>query len=105
MYKNKNKFDLCCYRWTITCHLQGPAALAGTREQHSLEISRLEDLVSATQDMVRKQTKKYTDQLDKLAVSDRIIRQLVAENDQLAFAIQSLQEQCRTGAEVRVVEG
>jgi len=59
--------------------MQADRILQDTRHQHSAEIGKLEDLVAATQDMVRKQTEKYTDQIEKLAFSNRLIKQIYSE--------------------------
>lgn len=74
--------------------LQADRILQDTRYQHSSEIGKLEDLVSATQDMVRKQTDKYTDQIEKLAFSNRLIKQIYSENETLVRAIQDLRGLC-----------
>ena len=54
----------------------------------------MEELVAATQDMVRKQTSKYTEQIEKLAFSNQLIKQIYSENETLVRAIQGLQTAC-----------
>jgi hypothetical protein len=54
-----------------------------TKKQHQSQILELEGLVSSIQDMLRKQTLRFKEQVDKLLVSDTIIEQLIVDNDQL----------------------
>ena len=57
--------------------------ITDTKKQHQSQILELEGLVASSQDMLRKQTLKFKEQVDKLVVSDTIIEQLIVDNDQL----------------------
>ena len=63
----------------------------GSREQHLAEVEQLEGLVTAAQQLVGKQTKKYTQQLEKLSLADRVILELLEENDSLISTLTELQ--------------
>ena len=54
-------------------------------------MEQLESLVAAAQQLVAKQTNKYTQQLEKLSLADRVILELVEENDALVTALTDLQ--------------
>ena len=54
-------------------------------------MEQLESLVAAAQQLVAKQTNKYTQQLEKLSLADRVILELVEENDALITALTDLQ--------------
>ena len=56
---------------------------AGIKKQHQSQILELEGLVACNQGMLRNQTLKFKEQVDKLVVSDTIIEQLIVDNDQL----------------------
>ena len=47
----------------------------------------MEKTVISTQELVRKQSKQLQDQVEKLVLSENIIEQLIAENENLAFKI------------------
>ena len=44
------------------------------------EISQLESLVFTSQELVRKQTRKYMEQVDKLISSDAVLEKLCQDN-------------------------
>jgi len=69
--------------------------LDDTRKQHKSQITQLEGLVSSSQELVRKQTMKYKDQVDKLVKSDMIIEQLIVDNDILTGKLYSLKGQLK----------
>ena len=62
------------------------------REHHMAEISQLEYLVSSSQELLRKQVKRYMDQMEELEMSDRVIEKLIEENQNLVEAIQEIKE-------------
>ena len=47
----------------------------------------MENTVSLTQELVKKQSKQLQDQVEKLVLSENIIEQLIVENENLAFKI------------------
>ena len=51
--------------------------------QHQTQILELQNLVGSSKEMLRQQTIKFKDQVDKLVMSDTIIEQLLVDNDQL----------------------
>jgi len=70
-------------------HLQSSLALArvesshhiaATREQHISDISQLEYLVTSSQDLVRKQTRRYMEQIDSVIFSDNVLEKLYNDN-------------------------
>ena len=62
------------------------------REHHMAETSQLEYLVSPSQELLRKQVKRYMDQMEELEMSDRVIEKLIEENQNLVEAIQEIKE-------------
>ena len=66
-----------------------------SREQHISEISQLESLVSSSQELVRKQIKRYMAQMEKLGMSDIMIEKLVADNQKLAEEINVIKKKCQ----------
>ena len=47
----------------------------------------METTLSLTQGLVKKQAKQLQDQVEKLILSENIIEQLIAENENMAFQI------------------
>ena len=47
----------------------------------------MEKTVSLTQELVKKQSRQLQEQVEKLVLSENIIEQLIAENENLAFKI------------------
>ena len=64
--------------------------ISDTKKQHQSQILKLEGLVAFNQGMLRKQTLKFKEQVDKLVVSDTIIEQLIVDNDQLTSKLINL---------------
>ena len=58
------------------------------------EISQLESLVSSSQDLMRKQVKRYMDQMEKLGMSDRGIEQLISDNQKIIMELHVI-KQCQ----------
>jgi len=71
---------------------QSNMAVAVTREQHILEISQLESLVFSSQELVRKQTRKYMDQVNKLTSSDAVLENLCQDNQTLMEQLKVIKE-------------
>ena len=65
------------------------------REHHMAEISQLQYLVSSSQELLRKQVKRYMDQVEELEMSDRVIEKLIDDNQKLADEIQVTKERWR----------
>ena len=57
--------------------------ISDTKKQHQAQILELESLVASSKDVLRQQTVKIKDQVDKLVMSDTIIEQLIVDNDEL----------------------
>ena len=68
---------------------------SATREQQMSEISQLESLVSSSQELVRKQTRRYMEQMDKLVMSDTTIEQLMVDNKKLTEEINVIKQKCQ----------
>jgi len=49
-------------------------------------------MVSSSQDLVRRQTRKFTEQVDKLVMADTVIEQLIVDNHNLTLQLHSLRE-------------
>ena len=47
----------------------------------------MEKTLTLTQGLVKKQSKQLQDQVEKLVLSENIIEQLIAENENMAFKI------------------
>ena len=56
------------------------------------EISQLESLVSSSQDLLRKQVKRYMDQMEKLGMSDRGIEKLISDNQKLIMELHVIKQ-------------
>ena len=65
------------------------------REHHMAETSQLEYLVASSQELLRKQVKRYMDQMEELEMSDRVIEKLIDDNQKLADEIQVTKERWR----------
>ena len=59
------------------------------------ETSQLEYLVSPSQELLRKQVKRYMDQVEELEMTDRVIEKLIDDNKKLAEEIQVTKERLR----------
>ena len=62
------------------------------KAQHQTEVLELQDLVGSTQHLVRQQTSKVMEQVDKLVMSDTIIEQLLVDNDQLTTQLINMKQ-------------
>ena len=62
--------------------------------QHSTEISQLEGLVISSQELVRKQTRKYTEQMDKLVASDSLLNKLCSDNLNIMDQLREIKKKC-----------
>ena len=47
----------------------------------------MENTLTLTQQLVRQQSSKLKDQVEKLVLSDNVIEQLIAENENLTFKL------------------
>jgi len=71
--------------------------LEDTRKQHQSQISQLEGLVSSSKELVKKQTMKFKNNVDKLVMSDTIIEQLIVDNDNLTVKLNTLKGKFQSG--------
>ena len=54
---------------------------------HEARLFEMENTLTLTQQLVKNQSTKLADQVEKLVLSDNIIEQLVAENEKLTFQL------------------
>ena len=73
-------------------NLDSPIFISVSKEQHKSEISQLESLVESSQELVRKQTRRYMEQMDKLVMSDTTIEQLMVDNQKLTEEINVIKQ-------------
>ena len=66
--------------------------ISDTKMQHQAQILELENMVAASKEMLRQQTVKFKDQVDKRVMSDTIIEQLLVDNDQLSKNLISIEQ-------------
>ena len=66
--------------------------VSDTKKQHQAQILELESLVASSKDLLKQQTAKIKDQVDKLVMSDTIIEQLIVDNDQLTTKLINLKQ-------------
>ena len=66
--------------------------MTASREHHMAEMSQLESLVSTSQDLLRKQVKRYMDQVEKLGMSDREIEKLIGDNQKLTMELRVIKQ-------------
>jgi len=71
---------------------QTQSILSVMREQHEAEMSQLESLVSSSRGLLRKQNKRFLEQVDKLVLADSVIEQLLVDNDRLTNELGKLKE-------------
>eukprot|EP00096_Caligus_rogercresseyi_P009492 TRINITY_DN3237_c0_g1_i3.p1 TRINITY_DN3237_c0_g1~~TRINITY_DN3237_c0_g1_i3.p1 ORF type:complete len:178 (-),score=64.14 TRINITY_DN3237_c0_g1_i3:344-877(-) len=64
--------------------------LKATRDQHHEAIKNLENLMAANENVLKTHAVKYGEQIDRLTQSELLVKSLVAENDSLVSAFQSL---------------
>ena len=57
------------------------------KHQHEARIFEMENTLTLTQQLVRQQASKLKDQVEKLVLSDNVIEQLIAENENLTFKL------------------
>ena len=62
------------------------------REQHRAEMEQLEALVASSQGLVRRQNRRFLEQVDKLVLADSVIEQLLVDNDRLTERLGRLGE-------------
>ena len=60
--------------------------------QHQTQLVELENMVTSSREMLRQQTAKFKDQVDKLVMSDTIIEQLLIDNDKLTKNLISIEQ-------------
>jgi len=61
--------------------------LEDLKHQHEARIFEMENTLTLTQQLVRQQASKLKDQVEKLVLSDNVIEQLIAENENLTFKL------------------
>ena len=66
--------------------------ISDTKVQHQTQLIELENMVTSSREMLRQQTVKFKDQVDKLVMSDTIIEQLIIDNDQLSKSLISIEQ-------------
>jgi len=54
-------------------------------------VQQLEGLVAAARDMAARQTRRFGQHMDKLALADRVIKQLLSDNEGLLTSLLALQ--------------
>ena len=54
-------------------------------------MQQLESLVTAARDMAARQTRRYSQHMDKLSLADRVIQQLLSDNEGLLTSLLALQ--------------
>jgi len=67
--------------------------MAVTRDRHTEEISQLESLVLSSQDLLKKQTRKYMEKVDKQVMADTNIKKLITDNQKLTEEIKVIKKQ------------
>ena len=60
--------------------------------QHQTQLVELENMITSSREMLRQQTAKFKDQVDKLVMSDTIIEQLLIDNDKLTKNLISIEQ-------------
>ena len=62
--------------------------------QHASDISQLEALVISSQELVRKQTRKHAEQMDKLVSSDTLLDKLCSDNLNIMNQRREIKKKC-----------
>ena len=78
-------------KWCLTVS-DNITLVTDCKAQHQAEVLELQDLVGSTQHLVRQQTSKVMEQVDKLVMSDTIIEQLLVDNDQLTTQLINMKQ-------------
>ena len=65
--------------------------------QHATDISQLEALVISSQELVRKQTRKHAEQMDKLVSSDSLLDKLCSDNLNIMGQLREIKKKCSLG--------
>ena len=60
------------------------------KEQHESELGQLESLVTSSQELLAKQSRRFMRDLDKLVMTDTNIRGLISQSDSLTAAVSEL---------------
>ena len=60
------------------------------KEQHESELGQLESLVSSSQELLARQSRRFMKDLDKLVMTDTNIRGLISQSDNITAAVSEL---------------
>ena len=60
------------------------------KEQHESELGQLESLVTSSQELLAKQSRRFMRDLDKLVMTDTNIRSLISQSDNITAAVSEL---------------
>ena len=60
------------------------------KEQHESELGQLESLVSSSQELLARQSRRFMKDLDKLVMTDTNIRGLITQSDNITAAVSEL---------------
>lgn len=66
---------------------------ADTWRQHKAEVNDLKSVLKMTEDKLKQQTKVIQEQLNKLAKTDLLVKDLFVENAYLMSSVQKLEQQ------------
>ena len=73
--------------WNISLTKMLKYLFLDLKNHHESRIFEMEKTVSLTQELVKKQSRQLQDQVEKLVLSENIIEQLIAENENMTFKI------------------
>ena len=60
------------------------------KEQHESELGQLESLVTSSQELLARQSRRFMRDLDKLVMTDTNIRGLISQSDNITAAVSEL---------------
>ena len=68
--------------------------LLATKHQHATDISQLESMVISSQELLRKQSRKHAEQMDRLVSSDRLLDKLCQDNLDIMDQLRDITKKC-----------
>ena len=63
-------------------------------EHHATDISQLESMVISSQELLRKQSRKHAEQMDRLVSSDHLLDKLCQDNLDIMDQLRDIKKKC-----------
>ena len=67
---------------------------SATKDQNALDMSQLESMVISSQNLVRKQSRKHAEQMERLVSSDHLLDKLCQDNLDIMDQLGDIKSKC-----------